>query len=484
MAIDPLRVGDGVRWARERIGAQLDVVPLRAKLTLAFAGVMVVLFGLIALFLYLRFEAGLDAGIRGSLQARSADLVGVVRQTGFSQQVVHPPLTESGGGFAQILDARGNVLDSTPGLVRHRLLSAAEVRRALHQQVLIDRPKNARLLARPVGYPSRTVVVVGVSLTQRESAMRTLGELLFIGGPLALAVACAAGYALAASALVPVDKMRRRAARISGENPSERLPVPQARDELQRLGETLNEMLSRLQDAVVRERAFVADASHELRTPLSILKLELELALADGRSREDLEVALRSATEEVDRLTRLTQDLLFIARADQRRLPLQIERVEVAEVMRAVADRFAGPGRAVGRELKLESADGLTLDADNGRLQQALTNMVDNALRHGDGPVVLRAAKRGTSIELHVFDEGEGFPPDFLPRAFDRFSRACPGRSSAGTGLGLAIVRAVAVAHGGSARVENRADGGAHVWLSLPPAAGPAPSPVAEGQLT
>ncbi len=314
------------------------------------------------------------------------------------------------------------------------------------------------------------MLVVGSSLAERNHALTTLTELLFIGGPAMLILTCLAGYVLAERALAPVETMSARAARISGAPQGERLPVPEANDELRRLGETLNEMLSRLEDALARERALVADAGHELRTPLSILKLELELALASDISREELQMRVRSAAEEVDRLAKLAQDLLVIARAELGRLPLEKRRVEVREVLGAVAERFAAPSAGTGRPLAIEESDGLTLDADPTRLEQALTNMVSNALRHGDGAVIMRARRRGGVVELHVLDDGRGFEPSFLPRAFERFSRADPARSGGGAGLGLSIVQVIAEAHGGHAYAANREPGGADVWLSLPSA--------------
>jgi signal transduction histidine kinase len=251
--------------------------------------------------------------------------------------------------------------------------------------------------------------------------------------------------------------------------------VPAARDELHRLGETLNAMLARLEEGLARERAFVADAGHELRTPLSILKLELDLTLAEARSRGDLEVGLSSAAEEVDRLAKLAEELLVIARADQGRLPVAKERLDVREVLEATAQRFAGRATSDGGTVTFAGADGLAVEADRTRVEQALTNMVENALRYGAGAVTLYAIERNGSVELHVRDEGPGFPEVFLPRAFERFSRADAARSGGGAGLGLAIVRAIAEAHGGSVGVTNQPGGGADVWLSLPHAAAPAP---------
>ena len=292
------------------------------------------------------------------------------------------------------------------------------------------------------------------SLSQRNGALNTLGDLLFFGGPIALFLACAAGYLLAERVLAPVERMRRRAEGISGRRSGARLPVPDTpATSSSALGETLNAMLARLDAALDRERVLVALASHELRTPLSIIKLELELALAPERSRAELEEALSSVIEEVDRLTLLAQDMLTVARADQGGLPLERQRIDVAELLRSTADRVARATGASRADLIIESRAG-------ARRSRPIAQRVERALgEHGRQRRCATAARRSCSrsvgrsgdVELHVVDHGPGFPASFLPHAFERFSRADPAHpSSGGTGLGLAIVRAIAEAHGGS----------------------------------
>ncbi|HEX6022318.1 MAG TPA: HAMP domain-containing sensor histidine kinase, partial [Solirubrobacter sp.] len=256
-------------------------------------------------------------------------------------------------------------------------------------------------------------------------------------------------------------------AAITAAQTSERLPVPPSDDEIGRLGRTLNEMLARLEVAFKRERAFVSDASHELRTPLAILRTELELALRGEHSREELEAALESAAEEVERLTQLAEDLLVIARSDQGRLPVRPQRLQAGTLLARVAGRFQTRAKAEGRPLAADPSPGVELTGDPARLEQALANLVDNALTYGDGTVALTARTADTHVELHVTDEGPGFPPDFLPRAFERFTRADEARSGGGSGLGLAIAEAVAAAHGGSAKARN-GPLGADVWITLP----------------
>jgi two-component system, OmpR family, sensor kinase len=297
------------------------------------------------------------------------------------------------------------------------------------------------------------------AIGDRDEVLAALLALLLVVGPLALLLAAFAGYRLAGAALRPVESMRREAAEISAETSGRRLPVPEARDEVRRLGETLNEMLERLDEGLLRERRFVADAGHELRTPLALLRTELELALRRPRSPEELASAIRSATEEVERLIRLAEALLLLDSSGG--AALRVGELDAGELLDAVARRFAARAAAADRTIEVEG--GGSFRGDRDRLEQALGGLVDNALTHGKGKVRLEAEREGDSIVLRVSDEGHGFPDDFLPRAFERFSRADEARTSGGAGLGLAIVDAVARAHGGRASAA-----GATITLVLP----------------
>ena len=249
--------------------------------------------------------------------------------------------------------------------------------------------------------------------------------MLVAGGFLALVVAAGLGFAYAGRAIVPIRESLRR------------------------------------------QREFAADASHELRTPLALLRTELELALRRERSPDELEHALRSAAEEVERLARLAEDLLVLARADDGALPLRPEELSAGELLSSVARRFAARARAAGRTLEVGPGE-IELVGDRLRLEQTLGNLVDNALRHGDGAVRLAAERRNGAVELSVSDEGAGFPPYFLPRAFERFARAEEARTNGAAGLGLAIADAIARAHGGEATAENRPGRGALVAVRVP----------------
>jgi heavy metal sensor kinase len=323
---------------------------------------------------------------------------------------------------------------------------------------------------RVLGQPGRQgIVVAGASLEDRDEALAGLRRQLLIGGPIALLLASLAGYLLAGAALRPVESMRRRAQEISATVGGRRLPVPDADDEVARLARTLNDMLARIETGFDRERRFVAEASHELRTPLALLKTELELALRHPRTPEELRGAIASAAEETDRLTALAEDLLVLARSDEGQLRLESAPLGAQALLETVAGRFAGRAEEADVSVEVDAAADLTAVGDRVRLEQALGNLVDNAIRYGAGTVRLEALPQNGAIALRVTDEGAGFPPGFLPRAFERFSRADEARSRGAAGLGLAIVAAILRAHGGSAEARNVDGGGAEVTLLLPP---------------
>jgi heavy metal sensor kinase len=441
-------------------------VPLRLRLTAAFGLAMAVLLTAAGFLLYDHLGTSLDRTLAQGLRARTADISALVKQadTGLQQSGLRTD------GFAQVVDLRGKVVDETPGLSKS-LLTTAQLKRARQGPLLVPRAELGegvvRLLVQPVSaQDQRLLVVVGASLEARDDALATLRTELLVGGPIGLLIASAIGYLLAAAALRPVERMRARAAAISASRLSERLPVAPSHDEVSRLGETLNEMLARLETALERERSFVADASHELRTPLAHLQAEVELALETPRDRGELEAALRAVGIETDRLSQLAADLLLLARSDKGKLPLRLDEVALGELLGGVTARFERRAKDAHRVFEVSAPD-IRVRIDRLRMEQALANLVENALRHGAGTIRIKATREDDTLELHVLDDGPGFPPGFAARAFERFSRAEQSRSSRGTGLGLAIVAAIASAHGGTAEVVAAARG-ADVRLRIP----------------
>lgn len=449
-------------------------LPIRLRLALTFALVMALVFASVGALLYVRLGSTLDERINDNLESRAAALTAAIRAATDAADV-DPALVAGEDGVAEVIQSNGSFAIAGPAVGGDSLLSPEERASAQISTITIEKElptaeslEAFRLRAGPAG---EHIAVVGESLEDRDDALDGLLAQLLVVLPMALLVSSVIGYLVAGAAFRPVEAMRRRAAEISAENAEQRLPLPRAHDEVYRLGETLNEMLERLDAGLARERRFVADASHELRTPLATLRTELELAMRRPRSPEELGAALRSAGEEVERLVRLAEDLLVLARADDGRLLLRVERHDVRGLLDAVAGRSDSRARAAGRALEVTAPEEQVVTADRQRLEQALGNLVDNALRYGEGTVRLEARAENGWFVLSVGDEGQGFPSEFLPHAFERFSRADVARTGGGgVGLGLAIVDAIARAHGGSARAANRADGGAEVTMVIPAA--------------
>jgi two-component system, OmpR family, sensor kinase len=434
-------------------------LPIRLRLTAAFALAMLLVLGAAGLFVYLRLADDLDEAVDRTLEARAEAVVAPAGER-------LPPVGEDPEeAFAQLLDRGGRLLDASGG-AREPALTPREAARAAEDDLTVERELDgiegaARVLALPAG---GRVVVIGESLDDRDETLSGLVSSFLVGGPVAVLLASLLGYGLATAGLRPVEAIRRRAREISlGGGARERLPLPEANDEIRRLGRTLNEMLDRLDASFERERRFVADASHELRTPVAVLKTELDGALRAGGHAPGVREALLAAVAECDHLAQLADDLLVVARAGGGELPVRPERLEARPLLEGARDRFAERARGHGRAIEVELEGEPAVRADPLRARQALGNLVDNALRHGEGTVILRARERDGAAELEVADEGAGFPPEIAGRAFERFARGDAARTRGGTGLGLAIVRAIAEAHGGSAEIE-----GALVRLRFP----------------
>jgi two-component system OmpR family sensor kinase len=439
---------------------------IRTRLTLASAVLVAVILVAAGVFVYLQFEADLRETVDLGLRSRADALL-------FSgdPSLSSAGLIESDEAFAQILSADGDVLESTPG-VTAAAIRPGDVRAARFEDTsarTVEEVVPARVLLVPLD--GGRVLVVGASVEDQEEALARLAALMLIGGPAALALVVIVVWLIVGAALRPVEAMRSEAAAISASEPDRRLPVGETDDELARLGRTLNEMLDRLQRALERERRFVDDASHELRTPLANLKAELDLSIRRARTPDELEASLRSAAEETDRLVRLAEDLLVLARAKRGKLPVRREEVDAAALVRDIVATFEGRASERGVTLDNEAEDGVRMDVDPLRMRQAIGNLIDNALRHAPrgGRVAVALARANSELMISVSDSGPGFSPEFLADAFEPFTRddAARSRSDGGTGLGLAIVRAIAEAHGGSAEARNTAHG-AEVVLRFP----------------
>jgi two-component system OmpR family sensor kinase len=439
---------------------------LRARLTLAFAaGMMVVSVG-VGAFIYTQVRRDLrdevDLGLRGRAQALVAS---AALDHGLSSTSGH--YADNDESFAQLLSADGTVLESTRSVRSRALVGGGVLGRS--RPVFVDRTppglEPARLLVVPATvHGNRAYLVVGATMSDTREALTRLLELLAIAFPAALVVSSLIGWLLAGAALRPVRRMSAEAAAVTAVQPNRRLHVPGSDPALALLAETVNSTFDRLQQALLRERAFVDNASHELRTPLTILKAEVDTALSAPRSEDQLRAALESASAEIRYLIRIAEGLLVVARANDGQLPVERSPIALADLVDGCIAAFAAQGSVAGVEL-VARAEAAVVSIDPTRARQALDNLLANAIRHTPrgGRVTVTATTAGERAVVAVSDQGTGFGDDVLARAFQPFNRGADNPD--GVGLGLALVRAIAEAHGGGATAERLPSGGARVTI-------------------
>ncbi len=365
-----------------------------------------------------------------------------------------------GAEVVQVVDENGGIRQASAGADRLvAVLRPAELRRARAGDRLyvsgdrasVDGP--LRVVAVPAGTPDDPqTVLVAVPAQDLTDAVRVLRNILLVAYPLLVLVLVGVAWRVVGATLRPVEALRRGAEEITGPG---QLPVPSARDEIYRLAVTLNGMLDRLEAARQRQRAFVADAAHELRSPLTSMRTQLEVS-----SRIHEPAPVDDLLLDVARLSRLVDDLLLLARADDAGLPAgRREPVDVTALLTEVAGRY--PNGRVPVTVSAASYRPLWTEGDPDRLGRIVTNLVDNAVRYASSSVVLAAAPESGRVLLTVTDDGPGIAPADRERVFDRFTRLddARGRDEGGSGLGLAIARELARLHGGTVRLADAAPG-------------------------
>jgi hypothetical protein len=411
-----------------------------------------VVLALCVTLLYVALDQQLRGALDADLAGRSDDLAASVREDDLG--------VLRGDPMAQLYAADGTVTASSSSLAGRRLLDTGAAR-AVRGETFDNRSLpvgrdgrlvSVRLLSRRIE-PAGPVLTVGVLAEPMEAARERLLAVLLIAGPLLIGGLAAAGWLIVRAALRPVDVLTREAAAISSFETDRRLPAVPGDDEIARLARTLDDMLTRLGVAFARERAFVDDASHELRTPIAVLRGEIELALSAAHEPDEVERSLRAALAQADRLSRLAEDLLLLARERAGSLVVRRESVDLLDL--AVA-----AGRNLERvlDLRIEVAgDPVVVSGDADRLRQVLANLAANSSAAGATTARVRVTSEPAFAELEVADDGPGLPAGLLDSAFERFVRGDEARTRglSGAGLGLSIVRAVVSAHGGTVQVRN-----------------------------
>ncbi|MFJ8159556.1 ATP-binding protein [Streptomyces sp. NPDC096136] len=379
-----------------------------------------------------------------------------------------------GADFVQVVNARGRVLRATPNLAGLPALgpAAGPLRPGTVFHTWRIRPLGGEHRQRVVQVTTQTpdglvAVYVGTSLRDVDAADDTTTAALVVGGPLLLALVALVTWRVTGRALRPVEAIRAEVAEISDRDLHRRVPVPATGDEVARLALTMNSTLDRLESSGIRQRQFIADASHELRSPLTVLRTQLEVALA-VRDPELWPELIGGALEDTDRLERLCSDLLLLARIDAAQ-PAASVRLDLGDLVRDAVDSRLGDRVPV----RVRAEDGVVVEGSELWLTRVVTNLLDNAQRFAAGRVelTLRACgpARARTAVLEVRDDGPGIPPADRERVFERFTRLDDARSRdhGGAGLGLAIARDLATHHGGTLAAEH-SPGGARMVLRLP----------------
>jgi heavy metal sensor kinase len=335
-------------------------------------------------------------------------------------------------------------------------------------------PYPVRVLTWPVIKAGRVISLIQVGMS-RENLYATQRRFLLAMAavlPIALLLAGGGGWMLARRALRPVDRMTETTRRISAEHLTGRLDETGAGDELDRLAQTLNAMLGRLDAAFKEMRQFTADASHELQTPLTILKGEMEVALRSPRSPEEYQRILKSALEEIDRIARLVEGLLLLARADAGVLRMDRRPLDLAQLVEEVYGQARILAEAHSVNLRLGPVEPVSVQGDSAHLRRLLLNLADNGIKYTPpgGQVAISLQSSGGWASIGVEDTGIGIPPEDQARIFQRFYRSAEARSrgEGGAGLGLCIARSIAEAHGGRIEVESIAGRGSTFTVLLP----------------
>ncbi|HSF70300.1 MAG TPA: heavy metal sensor histidine kinase [Nitrospira sp.] len=467
-------------------------MPLRVRLTLWYGTALALVLVIFSVVLYAITARNLRDGVDQSLEETATAAVRSLEERGFLPLIDEeellsqfPELTRI-DKFFQIFTPSGTITIRSPNIKHHEVpLSRIALESTFNGQMIFESAKypnepQLRIISVPINYRGRLlyIVQVGTSMESIEDTLHRFLILLLVAMPVALAVALAGGWFLAGRALRPVDEITLAAQRIAAGDLSQRLTMSAAPDEIGRLAGTFNDMIGRLDISFRQIRQFTSNASHELRTPLTVMKGETELVLRRPRPLEDYQSVLESNLEEIDRMTRIVDELLFLSRADMGEV--KTESVPVA--LQSLVEDIHRQATLLGQDRNIEVVLGTVMPAvvqgDELRLRELLLNLVENAVKysHPGGKVEIALVTDSRHASLSVTDQGIGIAPADQSRIFDRFFRADLARSHTkkGTGLGLAICAWIAESHGGRIDVKSEMGHGSTFTVILPLAQRPA----------
>ena len=458
------------------------MLSIRAKLTLWYLGIAATVLLAFAIAIYFYLSRGLLNAIDTSLWNQADRIAAAAGHPSSDEEPSQPGVLMLAPQFVSVVDRNGEITDAILDaegrqvpVIQEALDRAAAEFKPQYREVSLSPTEQARIITWPSSDEDGEMffVVVGQSLKELHRAQRQLLFLLAISNPVALLLASLGGVWIANKALRPVDRLTRAAERIGRGNLNERVDEVGSNDEIGRLAATFNEMISKLEQAFERERRFTADASHELKTPLAVLRGDIEVALRRERSPDEYKRVLASSLEEIARLTKLTDDLLTLARSDAGDRVLELEPVRL-EQLAAEAHAYIQPlAQSVGIALSYDAPRSpVLIEGDEKRLKQLLVNLLDNAIKYTPpgGSARLALAVENSYALVKVSDSGRGIPASALPHVFERFYRQSDPKDSrvTGFGLGLAISKWIVDAHGGTIEVESAEGEGSRFTVRLP----------------
>lgn len=351
------------------------------------------------------------------------------------------------------------------------------VRKALagtQQYDLIPENDGMRILTLPIRSGQQVVgaLQIGLSLEDIDQTMRALLKVMLVFAPALLLCASAGGLFLANRALAPIDRITRIAQQISADDFNRRIDLHGPDDEIGRLAHTFDSMIARLQAAFEQQRRFTADASHELRTPLTAMIGQIDVALERPRADESYRGTLAVVREQAQRLARMANDLLFLARSDTQPQPAAHELIDLAQLLPAIVAQVEPLAQARDQQIRFDQTVQLLVQGNEDDLIRLFLNLLDNAIRYTPpgGQIVVRADQADSQLAISIADSGPGIAPEHLPHLFDRFFRIDRGRNRAhgGSGLGLAIAQNIVRAHSGRLVVESTLGQGSTFTAILP----------------
>jgi two-component system, OmpR family, sensor kinase len=461
-------------------------MPLRVRLTLWYGTALALVLIIFSVVLYAITARSLRDTVDESLEDTAMTAVRSLEERGFLPLINEeellsqfPELTRI-DKFFQIFSPSGTITIRSPNIKQHEVplsrtaLDAAFAGQRIFESAKYPKEPPLRLISVPIMYRGNLLYIVQVG-TSMESVGETLQRflvLLVVAIPIALAVSLAGGWFLAGRALRPVDKITLAAQRIAAGDLSQRLSIPAAHDEIGRLAATFNNMIGRLDTSFRQIRQFTSDASHELRTPLTVMKGETDLVLRRPRPLEDYQSVLESNLEEIDRMTRIVDELLFLSRADMGEV--RVESLPVA--MESLVEDIHRQAKLLAQDRNIEVLLGtvmsVVVQGDDFRLHELLLNLVENAMKysHPGGKVEISLLNDGREARLSVTDQGIGIAPADHKKIFQRFFRTdvARGHTKKGTGLGLAICAWIAELHKGRVEVKSDLGQGSTFTVVLP----------------